>query len=176
MAHYVQCRLCKQRFDTEIIEAVIVGQKSYYHKTCYEDWVKSRNSPNAKGDEEFWKETTIDYLYRDIQMSIDFMKFNSQWASFTKPGKKMTPKGIYFAVRYHFSVQHGNKENALGGIGIVPFIYSEAAQYWYDLEQRKVGTLEAIIKQIQDRQLRKAVYVKPIAPKEKKPKWDINEI
>lgn len=152
MAHYVQCRLCKTRFDAEKEEYVLVGKRSYYHKSCYEDWVHGRNNAKTVANEDFWKESVIDYLYRDVKMSIDFQKFTSQWNNFIKPEKKMTPKGIYFAVRYYYSVSNGDKEKALGGIGIVPSIYKESAQYWTDLETRKTGTIEAIIEQIKQRQ------------------------
>lgn len=154
MAHEVQCRICKKRFDTEKEEFVLVGQKSYYHKACYENWVQGRNNVKTSGDEDFWYESVVDYLYRDVKMSINFAKLNNQWFNFIKPERKMTPKGIYFAIRYYYSVIHGDKEKALGGIGIVPNVYQESAHYWTDLEMKKTGTIEAIIEQIKTRQNR----------------------
>ena len=159
MPHIIQCRLCKNRFDTEKEEFVLVGQRSYYHKQCYDEWIKVRNNAKATGDQDFWKESLIDYLYRDIKMSVDFTKFNSQWKNFTRPDKKMTPKGIYFALRYYYDVLHGDKEKALGGIGIVQSIYNDSAQYWTDLESKKEGTLQAIIEQIQERQSRPKQFI-----------------
>lgn len=177
MAHIIQCRLCKTKFDTEKEEFVLVGQRSYYHKYCYEEWVKSRNNAKATGDENFWQESLIDYLYRDIKMSIDFTKFNSQWENFTKPNKKMTPKGIYFAMRYYYDVMHGDKEKANGGIGIVQNIYKDAAQYWYDLETRKEGTIEAIIAQIKQRQSRPVQQIqRKDSIKKDKTKWSLEDI
>ena len=177
MAHIIQCRLCKTRFDTDKEEFVLVGQRSYYHKCCYEEWVKSRNNAKATGDENFWHESLIDYLYRDVKMSIDFTKFNSQWNNFIRPGKKMTPKGIYFAIRYYYDVMHGDKEKAVGGIGIVQSIYKDAAQYWYDLETRKEGTIDAIISQIQERQSRPVQIIqKKTEPKKDKTKFSLDDI
>jgi hypothetical protein len=154
MSHIVQCRLCKTRFDANSEPYTLVGKQSYYHKKCYEEWVAGRDSVKTCGDAEFWKESLVDYLYRDVQLAINFVKFKAQWDSFTKPEKKMTPKGIYFAARYYYEVLHGDKTKALGGIGIVQSIYGESAQYWTDLEMRKEGTIQAIIDQIKTRRAR----------------------
>ena len=177
MSHEVQCRLCKSRFDTQKEAFVLVGQRSYYHKQCYEDWINGRNNIKTRGDEDFWYESVVDYLYRDIKMSINFSKLQNQWASFTKPEKKMTPKGIYFAVRYYYDVNHGDKEKALGGIGIVPNIYKESAQYWTDLEMKKTGTIDAIIEQIKNRQERSTqVIVKKETKKKNKTKFSLEDV
>lgn len=176
MPHVIQCRLCKTRFDTEKEEFILVGKRSYYHKDCYEKWIKSRNQAAASGDADFWKESVIDYLYRDVKMSIDFAKLDSQWNSFTKPERKMTPKGIYFALRYYYDVQHGDKEKALGGIGIVPNLYRESAQYWTDLENRKQGTLEAIIEQIKSREARPVMTIKKEEKKKDKKRFNIEDV
>lgn len=177
MAHIIQCRICKNRFDTEKEEYVLVGQRSYYHKSCYEEWVRGRNNAKTCGDEDFWKESVIDYLYRDIKMTVDFVKLNSQWAAFTKPERNMTPKGVYFALRYYYDVLHGNKEKALGGIGIVPTLYRESAQYWENLEMRKSGTIDAIIEQIKARQNRPVKMVTHKAtPKKDKSKFSLDDI
>ena len=181
MAHIVKCRLCKEQFNTDKIpreDWTLVGQRSYYHTSCYNEWVKAKQTVTSNvTDEEFWHESLVDYLYRDVKMSIDFAKLDSQWKAFTKPERKMTPKGIYFAVRYYYDVIKGNAEKAQGGIGIVPNIYSDSAQYWVDLENKKAGTLEAIIKQIKEREARPIQVIKktnkPAKPKEK---WSLDNI
>lgn len=176
MPHIIQCRICRKKFDTELEDYVLVGQKSYYHQSCYDEWVKNRNQATANGDEDFWKESVIDYLYRDVKMSINFAKLDNQWSSFIKPERKMTPKGIYFALRYHFDVMKGDKEKALGGIGIVPSIYKDAAQYWTELENRKQGTLDAIIEQIKMRQARPVVNIRRKDNKKDKSKYKLDDI
>lgn len=176
--HEVQCRLCKKRFDTEKEETVLVGKKSYYHKECYDKWINGKNSAKTDFDENFWKEALIDYLYRDIGMiGMDFYKINSQWQNFLKKDKNMTAKGIFFAIKYFYEVKKGQTEKALGGIGIVPSIYRESAQYWTDLEERKTGTLNAIIEQITQRQQREVkVITRKEQPKKDKSKWTLDEV
>ena len=177
MAHEVLCRLCKKRFDTESEDAVVVGQKSYYHKSCYEDWKKNKDDAKGSMSEDFWYEAMVDYLYRDVKASLDFSKLQSQWKNFTSEGKKMTPKGIYFAVRYFYDIQKGDPTKALGGIGIVKNIYNEAAQYWVARENKKEGTLEAIIQQIHTREARPVqTIVKQNSTKTNKSKWTLDSI
>ena len=178
MSHIIQCRLCKKRFDTEEESYILVGQLSYYHKRCYDEWLKSRNNiKTLDRDAEFWYESLIDYLYRDIKMSINFAKLNNQWHNFTKPDKQMTPKGIYFAIRYYYDVLKGSTDKAQGGIGIVGSIYKDAAQYWVNLETKKEGTIAAIIEQINQRANRQQkVIVQKDNLDNNKSKWSLDDI
>jgi hypothetical protein len=177
MAHEVQCRLCKVRFDTEKEPFILIGKKSYYHQACYDAWIKDRNNATAAPkDENFWYESVIDYLYRDVKMIMNFSKIESQWKHFTKPERKMTPKGIYFALRYYYEVQHGDKEKALGGIGIVANIYSDSARYWTELESRKAGTIDAIIEQIKNRENRETISIVRHERKQNKSKFSLDDI
>ena len=176
MAHIVMCRLCKKRFDTETEEAVIIGKQSYYHKACYEDWKKNKDDAKGNMSAEFWYEAMVDYLYRDAKVSLDFTKLQSQWTNFTKPGNNMTPKGIYFTVRYFYDVQKGDPTKAQGGIGIVKTIYNESAQYWVDRENRRAGTLEAIIEQIKSRDARPVQKILQRERKKDKSKFKLDDI
>ena len=181
MTHIVKCRLCKEQFDTDKIpreDWTLVGQRSYYHSSCYNEWVKAKQTVTSNvTDEEFWRESLVDYLYRDIKMTINFSKLDRQWKNFIKPEKKMTPKGIYFAVRYYYDILKGDATKAQGGIGIVPNIYSDSAQYWVDLESKKAGTLDAIIKQIKDREARPVQYIQKNKKENKtKAKWSLDNI
>ena len=181
MTHIVKCRLCKEQFDTDKIpraDWTLVGKLSYYHTSCYNGWVKGKQSIKSDvTDADFWRESMIDYLYRDIKMNMDFSKIDNQWKNFTKPERKMTPKGIYFAVRYYYDVLKGDSSKAQGGIGIVPNIYNDSAQYWVDLENRRSGTLEAIIEQIKQREARPVkVIQKPTKENKPKTRWSLDSI
>ena len=176
MAHTVKCRLCKKSFDIDKEEGVVIGTRSYYHKKCYDEWISVKDNPKAVLDEDFWKESLIDYLYRDIKMSIDFSKIDNQWKNFINPNRKMTPKGIYFATKYFYEIQKGDIKKAQGGIGIVPLIYKESAAYWTDLELRKAGTIDAIIAQILHREARPIQSIKKEKIKKEKNRFSLEEI
>ena len=176
MAHMVMCRLCKKRFDLDSEEAMVVGIRSYYHKKCYEEW-KQNNSTKGNMSNDFWYEALIDYLYRDVKLgNMDFSKIGSQWRNFTKPDKGFTPKGIYFAIKYFYEIKHGDAEKASGGIGIVPSIYNQSAQYWIERENQKAGTIDAIVQQIHERAARPVERIKRVEKPKNQPKWNLDDI
>lgn len=181
MAHIVKCRICKQQMDTDKMdksEWIMPNPRCYYHSGCYKDWHTNKNNVKASGkDETFWYESLIDYLYRDIKMSMDFNKIYSQWNTFTRPERAMTPKGIYFSIRYYYDIMHGDASKSQGGIGIVPNIYKDAAMYWTDLEARRSGTLEEIIEQIKARKERPVqTIIKQEVPKKDKTRFKLEDI
>lgn len=181
MSHIIQCRICGKKFDTEQLsksEWVMPVPKYYYHRKCYEDWRENKYNPKADNKpEDYWYESLVDYLYRDVKMSVDFKKLKSQWNLFTSPGKKMTPKGIFFAIQYYYDVLHGDPAKAQGGIGIVSSIYKDAAAYWTDLEYKKAGTLEKIIAQMETRRERPVVKItSKKEEKDKKVRWSLEDI
>lgn len=177
MAHEVMCRICKKRFDIDAEGGVVENKQSYYHKDCYREWRKGISDANADMDANSWYEALVDYLYRDIKMSVNFQKLVSQWNNFTKPGKNMTPKGIYFAMRYFYEVQKGDVEKAQGGIGIVPSIYSKSAEYWQNLETKRRGTIDAIVEQIRNRETRPIQTItRKEQTKKDKSKWSLDDI
>ena len=70
----------------------------------------------------------------------------------------------------------GNSEKSLGGIVIVPSIYNESAQYWIDRENKKAGTIDAIMQQIAERKARETVKIVKPAKKKDKNKWSLEDI
>lgn len=151
MAHIVHCRVCKQEIDIDSSQDWMMPSTNwYYHPKCYQDWIarKGDRSITVDRQEQDWFDLLKDYLWRDLKMpGIDWQKVHSQWKNYLN-SKNYTPKGIYFAVIYFYEVQHGNADMAKGGIGIVANIYNDSAHYWSNLEHKRKGTLEDIIKQM----------------------------
>ena len=71
---------------------------------------------------------------------------------------------------------HGSSDKALGGIGIVPSIYNQSAEYWVDRETQKQGTLDAIIAQIQARENRPSIQIVQKQEKKNKSRWSLDDI
>lgn len=152
-ASIVHCRLCKKEIDKSIekenIDWVMRSRGWYYHCSCYNDWIKKKDDIHTNNiDEELWKDAAYQYLHRDLRISIDYMKFDSQWKNFLKQGK--TPKGIYFSLRYFYEVKNGDTSKAQDGIGIIKFIYGEAGEYWVERESRESGICAKIEEQIRE--------------------------
>ena len=166
MPHIVHCRICKREIDIDAShEWIMPSTNWYYHPNCYESRIKQKGerAVSVERTSDEWFSLLKDYIYRDIKIpGLDWSKVSSQWKNFLKT-KNFTPKGIYFAVLYFYEVQHGNVELAKGGIGIVSNIYNESAQYWANLENKRKGTLENIVKQMAARQNRPILNVVDVA-------------
>lgn len=156
----VECRVCKQKFN-RLDPALVEGEYwvkpvnlHYYHKKCYEDFAKKKGQIGKDGiefeaDEMVWKAATEDYLKRDLKVSIDYKRFNSQWKRLVEKDGR-TPKGIYFTLRYFYDVCRGLTEKCEGGIGIVSHVYEDATAYWGERNQRDKGIVARIEQQIKE--------------------------
>lgn len=165
----VECRVCKQKFnrlDPNLIEGVDWVKPvnlHYYHKKCYDDFAKKKGQIGKDGiefeaDEIVWKSAVEDYLKRDLKISIDYPRFNSQWKKYIeKDGRK--PKGIYFTLKYFYDIRKNSPEKSEGGIGIVSWIYDEAAEYWGKRNQEDKGIVARLEEQIKKDMAQKAKIV-----------------
>lgn len=50
--HIVQCRFCKEFFDTALVDYELVGKTSYYHKVCYQQKISTADSRLEKEKEK----------------------------------------------------------------------------------------------------------------------------
>jgi hypothetical protein len=159
----VHCRICKAAIDRDNQDDWIEPTpKWFYHKSCYEDFAKKKGKIregdiSAEVEDDIWKSAVYDYLRRDLKMSINYQKFNSQWNNFLK--KDMTAKGIYFALRYFYEVAHGDPKKSENGIGIVPHIYNEGTCYWGERNQRNKGICARIEAQIKQAEAQKTIVI-----------------
>lgn len=91
----------------------------------------------------------------------------------------MTCKGILFTLKYYYDkYSKENWDKGYGGIGIVPYFYKEATEYWTNIELRKRGSCELIVQQIKSLKEieRKEIKYNPIQKKKKKEEIDFSEI
>lgn len=148
----VHCRRCHIEIDRDNQTDWVMPSKGwYYHTSCYEDFVKKKGNIkegdiSIEVDDDLWKSAVYDYLRRDLKMSVNYVKFTSQWENFLK--KNMTAKGIYFSLRYFYEIAHGDPKKSENGIGIVPHIYNEGTCYWGERNQRNKGICARIEDQI----------------------------
>lgn len=172
----VHCRICKAAIDrdnqTDWVEPT---PKWFYHTTCYEDFARKKGrilegDLSAEVEDDIWKSALYDYLRRDLKMTVNYNKFNSQWNNFLK--KNMTAKGIYFALRYFYEIAKGDPSKSENGIGIVPHIYNEGTEYWGNRNQRDKGICARIEEQIRQSEAAKVVVIH----RKKQPKQNKREI
>lgn len=179
MAHIVQCRGCKERFDADILikdeDWCMPTPKMYWHTKCWELKESAKSDPKINLDAEGWYESLKDFFIRDLNTSLDWGKTRSQWNNFLKTGK-YTPKGIYFCIRYFYLIRNGDLTKSQGGIGIVPMLYDESSNYWLEQEQFHKGLSELIQKENEAKKTRKTVNIKLKEDKKRKAKFDFGDI
>lgn len=164
--HIVTCRVCREKFDTATAEWVMPSKNWYYHKKCYEDFGKKAVSIESEIDDNLWFDAGWRLLHKEHRLDLDFLKFNAQWQSFLT--KKMTSKGIYFALRYFYNVKKGNGERAEGGIGIVPYIYDESCKYWINRNKIEADLVKKIEDQVRQAENREhIIHMRPRKQKKK---------
>ena len=131
----VHCRVCNGEIDRNTTEEgkdwIMRSKGWFYHTDCYNSWVAEKDNLHASKGNEEWLDYTWEFLTKEMLMEIDFIKFKKQWESYLK--KNMTAKGIYFSLKYYYDIQKAPRNKAKGGIGIVPYVYDEACQYYYAL-------------------------------------------
>ena len=121
-----ECRICKQQIDKEKDDWVMPSRNYYFHRKCYHDWKKTE----PLVDEE-WKPFIYDFISRDLKVSYNYHMVEAQLKKFLK--EKMTMKGVYFALKYFYDIKGNDWDKGNGGIGIVPYIYKDAFNYYYQI-------------------------------------------
>ena len=127
MAHMVICTVCGKRFDRDKIQAVKSGARRYAHQSCMPDGELvelPQKDPDLVALE--------DYIQKLLGKEYNKARVNKQIKEFTTE-HDYTYSGILKSLVYFYEVKGNSKDKANGGIGIVPFIYQDAYNYYYDL-------------------------------------------
>ncbi len=137
----VKCPLCGVFFKRS--EKEFIHKKGrYYHKQCNEEL--SVEDEDKKSLLEY-----IDKLFKNHEKNQN--KINQQIKKFKSEG--YTYKGMEITLFYFFEVKDNNLSKAMGGIGIIPFVYNEAESYYITKQKAtessiKIGNIPVIIKDI----------------------------
>lgn len=176
----VHCRICKGEIDRDGQKDWCMPQeKWYYHIACYDDFAKKRGAIkegdiHIEVDDDMWKGAVYEFLRRDLKISVDYPKFQSQWNYLLKKGR--TAKGIYFTLRYFYDIEHGDPAESKNGIGIVDRVYERATQYWGERNNRDKGICARIEAQIMQAAEKKVKVIRQAPQIVKKPTIDLAAI
>lgn len=145
----VICLYCNEKFFLEDENFLKPRLNRYAHKECYE--------------KHFTKdESYIDVIYQVLSkagVKYNYQMCERQRLRFLKDG--YTNEGISEALRFFYEKNTSDPNKANGGIGIVPYVYDEAKEYFDKMRKRKTARREAF----QARQEVKAITI--VAPKKK---------
>ena len=126
IAKIVTCIYCKGKFDREKVPFQKVSERRYAHLTCYTD------AQNNKTKEEKDKEALEQYINEEMKLDVNNPKIRSQIKRFLEE-YHYTYSGILNTLKYWYDVKKSDLAQANGGIGIVPYKYKEAYEYFYSL-------------------------------------------
>ena len=129
MAHMVKCAVCGVSFDRDKIQAVKAGARRYAHHTCMPDGeLVPLQLPQVDPELEKLVEYTKNLLGKDYNAA----RVKKQIKDF-KDEYGYSYSGMLKSLVYFYEVKGNSKDKANGGIGIVPFIYNDAYNYYLNL-------------------------------------------
>lgn len=163
-----ECRICHYPIDkkpeTEGIDWIQPSRGWYFHKTCYDTWKA------APATDEEWVSMIFDFLARDMKVKYNYHLCKAQIEKFWKDNK-INPKGIYFTLKYFYEVKHNSWEKGHGGLGIVPWVFDDAKQYWIEQERKKRGFLKELEAQSKERSV-----IKITRKEKRRDKYNLDDI
>lgn len=159
MAHYVNCIYCKKRFDRDKVSTVQVSARRYAHKECAENYEnnKSQEEKDIEALEKYiMKLFNEDYVNARVRKQIKEYREQYQY----------TYSGMLKTLVYWYEIKGNSTEKANGGIGIIPFIYKDASNYYYNLYLAKLANENKDISKYQPKERiieinSPRVYIKP---------------
>lgn len=125
MAHYVTCTICKKRFDRDKYPAVLVNTRRYAHASCA--GVLSEEQAKEEQDRQALEEYIIQLFnlkHMDGRITLQIKKFIQDY--------NYTYSGILRTLKYFYEVKKNDLSKSNNGIGIVPWVYQEAYNYYYN--------------------------------------------
>lgn len=126
MAHYVKCRICGERFDTDVEPTEKHGKTWYAHKKCYDE------RETAKTQEEKDLDHLMEYC---AQLYGKLFNYNQtlKLAKSYHEKNNLSFSGMERTMKYVYEIKKEPIEKGNGSIGIVPYMYDKAYNYWYSI-------------------------------------------
>lgn len=138
--HMVKCLYCGKIFDAQEQDKDIIWCKPrsnrYAHITC------AKQNEQQLTQEEKDYQTFYNYVKSEQKENFDFVRFKKVVEAWKKD-YNYTYNGMYKTLIYFYEVKgNAKKKFQEGSIGIIPFIYQEAFNYYYNiyLASQRAGT------------------------------------
>ena len=159
MSHYVKCPKCGETFDRDIIQAVKVNGRRYGHAKCYPD----NNNFVPLVEKKISEEQKIkNYAKSILKEQYVAARVNKQIKDFLAEG--YTASGILKTLIYWYEIKHNDISKAMGGIGIVPYVYKQALDYYYNLYLAEMANVDKDINEYKP----KEIFISIDLPKKEK--------
>ena len=124
--HKVKCKICGKIFDRDKEPFKQISAQRYAHLAC------AVAAENEKTQAEKDKEDLEIYIMELLEEKYISPKVRKQINSYIEQ-YNFTYSGMKKALVYFYEVKGNDKKKANGGIGIVPYCYRDAYNYYYSL-------------------------------------------
>lgn len=135
--NFVTCVYCKKTIDKTKDAYKQIGNKKYAHLSCLEIEEKREKTEAEKLDLYIMKLFKWDYVKPRVKKQI------SQYID----EYNFTYSGIRKALMYFYEIKGKSLDKAQGGIGIVPYIYQDAYNYYYALWEAQQKNKDIVVEQ-----------------------------
>ena len=119
----VKCCVCKQELSKKDKDCEFLNNGKYCHSKC-----KTIEEQREKTDEEKLEE----YIKKLFNISYIEPKVKAQIKKYIEE-YNYSYSGIHKALYYFYEIKGGDLSKANGRIGIVPYVYRDAYNYYYNL-------------------------------------------
>ena len=126
MAHKVKCIYCQQVFDRDKYPYIQVSSRRYAHPAC------AQAENKKKQEEENDKEKFEKYVMNLLDETYINARVRKQMNTYIED-YNYTYSGMLKALVYFYEVKGNSKAKANGGIGIIPYIYKDAYNYYLSI-------------------------------------------
>ena len=131
----ITCKYCKKQFNKFEEPYVKVSATKYAHESCHLEELVREKTDEEKLELYIMELFNTDYVLPAVKRQIKeyIEKYN------------FSHSGILKALIYYYEVKKNPTEKAHGQIGIVPYIYKDAYNYYYALWEAQQKNLTKII-------------------------------
>jgi len=138
--HMVKCLYCGKIFDAQEDGKDIVWFKPRGNRYAHIECGKQHEANQTQEEKDYNK--LYQYVKQEQGKNFDFVRFKKTIETWQKE-YNFTYNGMYYTLIYFYEVKKNSKTKFIdGSIGIIPFCYKEAENYYYNIymASKKAGT------------------------------------
>lgn len=156
--HLVKCLKCGKMFDANTVPFEKPRSNRYAHIVCPTDGDNSIPKKELSQEEKDRLEL-VDYITKLFgdQLSPRAWKQMDEF----KKEYKYTYSGMLKTLKWWYELKGNSIEKSYGGIGIIPYVYNEASQYYYALYLAALANQD---KMISTNKVREFIIAEPTIP------------
>lgn len=156
---FVKCKYCDRYFDNKKEPYVLVSSRRYAHEVCHKKYLDSLTE-QEKEEISFFK--YVKNLFKEDYNYVVTKKLAKRYIT----ENHYTYSGMEKTLKWFYEVQGNSTERSNGTIGIIPYCYTDARDYYYGLYLAKVANQEKDLTQYKKAKV-KEIKIKSPKIKEK---------